>query len=71
MSSKLVDNGHNDGDNDGDDDKRMEVDDEVQGEDNGDIATSPKDAQLPGQLVSSIWASLKKLSRASLCMRDA
>ena len=54
MSSKLVDNGHNDGDNDGDDDKRMEVDDEVQGEDNGDIATSPKDAQLPGQLVSSI-----------------
>ena len=53
MSSKLVDNGHNDDDND-DGDKRMEVDDEVQGEDNGDIATSPKDAQLPGQLVSSI-----------------
>lgn len=54
MLAKLVDNGDNDDDNDGDDDKRMEVDNEVEGEDNGDIATSPKEAQLPGQLVSSI-----------------
>ena len=54
MLSKLVDNGDNDDDNDDDDDKRMEVDNEVEGEVNGHVATSPKDAQLPGQLVSSI-----------------
>ena len=57
-TAKLVDNGDNDdgdvGNDNDEDEKRMEVDNEVAGEDNGDIATSPKEAQLPGQLVPSV-----------------
>ena len=56
-----MDNGDNDDDNNVDsdndgDDKRMDIDnEEAEGERNsGDITTSQKEAQLPGQLVPSV-----------------